>query len=110
MHIAYSPYFCKIYKFPRIFIRLTFFGLIYPFFTSPYFDHDAFTHHAIHVLDAPGDNDQLLKLSDTSSIARSQLEYILVNEHLKMYSFDKLVAHTNDLIRKNGKISYNDLD
>jgi len=23
------------------------------FFTSPYFDHDAFTHHALRVLDTP---------------------------------------------------------
>jgi len=29
------------------------FCLIY-FFYFPYFDHDAFTHHALHVLDAPG--------------------------------------------------------
>jgi len=23
------------------------------FFASPYFDHDAFMHHTMHVLDAP---------------------------------------------------------
>jgi len=32
MHIAYSPFFLKIY---------------------PYFDHDAFKHHALHGLEAP---------------------------------------------------------
>jgi len=26
------------------------------FFLPPYFNHDAFMHHTIHVLDAPGDN------------------------------------------------------
>jgi len=25
-------------------------------FLIPYFDHDAFMHHALHVLDAPGHN------------------------------------------------------
>ena len=47
LHI--SPYFYKIYKFtlfPQIFC------LIY-IFCIPYFDLDAFTFHALHVLDAP---------------------------------------------------------
>ena len=35
MHIIYSPYFHKIYKFPPIFVQFT-------FFASPYFAHDAF--------------------------------------------------------------------
>jgi len=30
-----------------------FFGLIYFFVLTPYFDHDAFMHRALHVLDAP---------------------------------------------------------
>jgi len=29
------------------------FFLINTLFTYPYFDHDAFTHHALHVLYAP---------------------------------------------------------
>jgi len=29
-----------------------FFGLIYTL-CFPYFDHDAFMHHALHILDAP---------------------------------------------------------
>src|SRR6218665_980452 len=44
MHFAYFPYFSNIYKFPRPFSLLFVFGF-------PYFDHDAFTHHALHVLD-----------------------------------------------------------
>jgi len=53
LHI--HPYFHKIYKFPLfpqnlhispIFVQFTFFAF-------PYFDHGAFTHHALQVLDAP---------------------------------------------------------
>jgi len=40
---AFSPYFHKI----------TSFGLIHICWLLPYFDHDVFTHHALHVLDAP---------------------------------------------------------
>jgi len=63
MHIAYSPYFNKIYKFPPLFPLKMFqffpylssiyvFFLNLPFLLAPYFDHDAFMHHALHVLDA----------------------------------------------------------
>ena len=62
MHIAYSPYFYNIYKFhpyfrkmytfPPISAKFMFFCLVYVFFIPPYFDHDAFMHHALHVLDA----------------------------------------------------------
>jgi len=38
-----APWFRKIYVF----------YIPYAFFVSPYFDHDAFMHHAMHVLDAP---------------------------------------------------------
>ena len=51
MHIAYSPYFPKIFKCRPIFVQFTFLCLIYVF-ASPYFDHDVFMHHALHVLDA----------------------------------------------------------
>jgi len=30
--------------------------MLYVFFVSPYFDHDAFMHHTMHVLDAPAWN------------------------------------------------------
>jgi len=33
------------------FIKLPIF-VLFCFLASPYFDHDAFTHHALHVLDA----------------------------------------------------------
>ena len=36
-----------------------FVGVIW-FLASPHFDHDAFTHHALHVLDAPGQNNMFL--------------------------------------------------
>src|SRR6218665_891831 len=57
MHEAYSisakfPYFRKISKFPLFSFKLCSFGFI-NFFASPNFDHDAFMHHALHVLDAP---------------------------------------------------------
>jgi len=31
-----------------------FFYILYVFFVFPEFDHDAFMHHTMHVLDAPG--------------------------------------------------------
>src|SRR6218665_843375 len=50
MHIAYSPYFHKSYKFPPTsanftpnVIQFTFFCVIYVFCFHSYFDHDAFT-------------------------------------------------------------------
>src|SRR6218665_25601 len=49
--IILSPYF---YKFPLCFTQIhllfTYFTCIFP----PYFYHDAFMHHPMHVLDAPG--------------------------------------------------------
>jgi len=45
MHIAYVPYFHKIYKFPPIFVRLRFFSLFYVLLLPPYFDPDAFTQY-----------------------------------------------------------------
>jgi len=41
-----------MYKFPLFSFNLGFL-LNLRFFLSPYFDHDAFMHHALHVLDAP---------------------------------------------------------
>jgi len=29
------------------------FYILYVYFIPPYFDHDAFMHHPVHVLDAP---------------------------------------------------------
>jgi len=46
----FPPYF---YKFPSDFVKFTCFFILYVFFLSPYFDHDAFMHHTMHVLDAP---------------------------------------------------------
>ena len=53
MHIAYShaPYFHKTYKFTLLFPQNLRFLLNFRVFASPYFDHDAFMHHALHVLD-----------------------------------------------------------
>src|SRR6218665_1137516 len=47
MRIAYSPNFSQIYKFPPLF------SVFLTFLASSYFDHDAFMHHALHILDAP---------------------------------------------------------
>src|SRR6218665_2654465 len=53
MHIAYSPFFNKIYKFLSLFTQNIGFALYRPTcFCFPYFDHDAFMHHALRVLDA----------------------------------------------------------
>src|SRR6218665_2092174 len=58
MHIAYSPYFhtklinppfsTKFIHFLPIFVQLTFLLNLH-FVASPNFDHDAFTHNALHV-------------------------------------------------------------
>jgi len=51
------PYFCKIDKFP--YFRSIYVSLLTStlrFLLSPYFDHDAFMHHALHVLNAPGNS------------------------------------------------------
>src|SRR6218665_491680 len=56
MHIELSPYFPKICNSP-IFAEFMHFPLfsfnLRFFFFSPYFDHDAFMHHASHILNAP---------------------------------------------------------
>src|SRR6218665_1558582 len=56
-----SPLFQKNYSYPLLFKIAPFFLQIYVsftyfmcFFVSPYFYHDAFMHHTMHVLDAPG--------------------------------------------------------
>jgi len=53
MHIAFSPYFHKIYKFLPIFVKFTFFWLNWRFFASPILTILQFMRHALHVLDAP---------------------------------------------------------
>ena len=56
-NVLFFPYFAK---FPPSWFRwiYLFFCMLYVFFASPYFDHDALMHHAMHlgllVLDAPG--------------------------------------------------------
>lgn len=83
IHIAYSPlfpqnlkiplpYFRKINKFP--YYRSIYFSLLNLCFfllpSPPYFDHDALTHHALHVglLDAPAREFYWVKtISDDSS-------------------------------------------
>jgi len=42
-----------IYKFPPDFVKFTRFFYILCVFDSPYFHHDAFMQHTMHVLDAP---------------------------------------------------------
>ena len=58
---TYPRYFDKImlslyfYKFPTCFWQIyLFFYILYVFFVSPYHYRDAFMHHTMHVLDAPG--------------------------------------------------------
>jgi len=50
--IIISPYFCK---FPPDFVKFTCYLHTFCVFRFPlYFHHDAFMHHTMHVLDAPG--------------------------------------------------------
>src|SRR6218665_1837464 len=43
------------YKFPPLVSpNSPAFYILYVYFVPPYFDHDAFMHHPMHVLDAPG--------------------------------------------------------
>jgi len=58
---TFPPYFEKNYPFLPTFANIlpwfrkfTCFDILYVFFVSPYFDYDAFMHHTMHVLDAPG--------------------------------------------------------
>src|SRR6218665_3791544 len=47
-------YFPPTFKnFPPVLEKITCFFYILVYFVSPYFDHDAFMHHPMHVLDAP---------------------------------------------------------
>src|SRR6218665_2738529 len=55
-----SPYFGKFIISPPIFptfslisSNLHVFCMLYVILPSPYFDHDAFMHHTMHILDAP---------------------------------------------------------
>src|SRR6218665_1582870 len=52
IYIFSPPYFRKIYQFSPISVQFTSCLLNLRFFL-PYFDHDAFMHHALHSLDAP---------------------------------------------------------
>ena len=51
--INFPIHFHKIYKFP-LFSFNSHLLFTLGFFASTYFDHDAFMHHALHILDAPG--------------------------------------------------------
>jgi len=48
-----SPLFSQKLQIPPIFVQFTFFWFNLRFIASPYFDHDAFMYHFLHVLDAP---------------------------------------------------------
>src|SRR6218665_2477190 len=56
---CFSPYFAKnivsriLENVPLFSLNLRFFYLLHMYFVSPYFDHDAFMHHTMHVLHAP---------------------------------------------------------
>src|SRR6218665_1706097 len=50
-HFSFPPTFTNFPPcFRQIHLLFTYFTCIFP----PYFDHDAFMHHPMHVLDAPG--------------------------------------------------------
>ena len=49
-HVSFPPTFPN---FPPLLGKFTCFLILYVYFFPPYFDHDAFMHHPMHVLDAP---------------------------------------------------------
>ena len=57
-----------ISKFSSIFVQIMCFGQL-TFLPSPYFDHDAFVHHALHVLGAP-DRHRCIVVKQWSLIGR----------------------------------------
>jgi len=73
------PLFRKILNFPLLFQispgfrkLYVFFYILYVFLVSPYFDHDAFMHHTMHILDAPAlhvTRCRYVRLRDWSTIA-----------------------------------------
>src|SRR6218665_280657 len=83
MHIAYSPYFRKIYTLPPIFVQFTFF--------APLFDHDAFMNHALHVLDAPAQtfsrDTSLHGLTAVSNKIKSPQNKLCNNDGALIHSF-----------------------
>src|SRR6218665_504464 len=50
--LLFPPYFDKCS--PLFYTNSPAFYILYMYFVSPYFYHDAFMHHPTHVLDAPG--------------------------------------------------------
>src|SRR6218665_3138158 len=46
---------CTLKLFPPVFFKFTCVYILYMYFVSPYFDHDAFMNHTIHILNAPAD-------------------------------------------------------
>src|SRR6218665_3342724 len=57
---------------PPIFTKLRNFPPIYVFFIPPYFEHDAFTHHALCLLDA-SESRFLYRLSPLSPVVQSSV-------------------------------------
>jgi len=96
MHIEYSPYFSKIYKFPSNFILIC-------FLASPYSDHDACTHHALHVLDGP--NQEILNLWLTKqvlnqSVSNIWIQYNWTNYHSSEETAEETWQQSRPLVRK----------
>jgi len=58
-HISLCP--LTLQNFPSDFVKFACFYILYMLFVFPYFDHDAFMHHTMHVLD-------VLRISVTSSL------------------------------------------
>src|SRR6218665_3918101 len=84
----HSPYFGKIYiplifsKFiplPRMFVHFTFLWLHLHSFASPYFDHDVFMHHALHLLSASVPRGNRIPLKrETAALSACKASYSFV--------------------------------
>jgi len=86
MHIAHSPYFCKIYKFPPIFIIFVF--LLNLRFLAPYFDDDAFVmtlfqSFSLHFFSVYGPPKRISPVSQFPCIFQDQGQKKHSNFHLQ---------------------------
>src|SRR6218665_435114 len=67
-NIYNPPTFAKMFNLSLFSFNLLLFSLNLHFFISPYFDHDAFTHYALHVLDIPDPKPQAWHFSKLTNI------------------------------------------
>src|SRR6218665_893367 len=80
--LFFPPYF---YNFPPVLGKFTCFLHTLRVFRSPYFDHDAFMHHPMHVLDAPGNMSTMA--GQHTLDADSGLSWYPAVSHIQVYTY-----------------------